>query len=145
MRKLGFGRHWMAENSEDFYLNLSDFFEFSNIMDLSHYRPLPGNWCIAVADITGSTSAIEQGRYKDVNLTGVACITAVLNALPGYGIPYVFGGDGAALTVPASVVPQVQRVLCAARASCRSLTCVRKARTFWSPDSASAPATPWPC
>lgn len=53
---------------------------------------------------------------KDVSLTGAACITAVLNALPGYGIPYVFGGDGAALTVPASVVPQVQRILGAARA-----------------------------
>lgn len=45
-------------------------------------------------DIRGSTRAIEEGRYKQVNMVGAAVITAVLNACAGYEIPFVVGGDG---------------------------------------------------
>jgi len=68
-----------------------------------------------IADITGSTSAIREGRYKDVNMMGAACIMAVINALPQSSFPYVFGGDGATLAVPESALALVRRELGATR------------------------------
>lgn len=105
----------MPENSDDYYKNLKGFNEFSDVTDLSFYRPLPDDWCVVLADITGSTKAINEGRYKDVNMMGAACITAVINALPERSIPFVFGGDGATLAVPASDLAVVKHVLGAIR------------------------------
>jgi len=105
----------MPEKSEEFYKDLKGFSEFSSVTDLSRYRPLPDDWNIVIADITGSTSAIREGRYKDVNMMGAACIMAVINVLPQYSIPYVFGGDGATLAVPDSAVALVKRELGATR------------------------------
>jgi len=103
------------DNSEHFYANLESFDEFTQITNLSMYRPLPDDWCIVVADIRGSTKAIKQGRYKDVNMMGAACITAVINAVPDCNLPYVFGGDGATLAVPLSKSGAVREALAAAR------------------------------
>ncbi|MBC8158680.1 MAG: DUF3095 domain-containing protein [Rhodospirillales bacterium] len=105
----------MPGRSEVFYENLSGFEDFTDVTDLSLYVPLPDDWFIVVADIKGSTKAIKEGRYKDVNLMGAACITAVINALSGFAIPYVFGGDGATMAVPLSATGAVKRVLGAAR------------------------------
>jgi len=105
----------MTEHSDDFYKTLTSFTEFARVTDLSLYRPVPDDWVMVLADITGSTKAINEGRYKDVNLVGAACITAVLNALPGYSVPYVFGGDGATMAVPSSAVDKITPVLGAAR------------------------------
>jgi len=101
--------------TENFYAELVGFDEFTQITDLSMYRPLPDDWCIVVADIRGSTKAIKQGRYKDVNMMGAACITAVINAVPDYNLPYVFGGDGATLAVPLSQASAVCDALAGAR------------------------------
>ena len=111
----GAGAVRMPETQDDFYRTLAGFTEFARVTDLSLYRPLPDDWHMVMADITGSTKAINEGRYKDVNLMGAACITAVLNALPGTSVPYVFGGDGATLAVPTSAVPGITPVLGAAR------------------------------
>lgn len=105
----------MPEKSVDFYKDLQGFSEFSGVTDLSLYRPLPDDWHIVIADITDSTSAIREGRYKNVNMMGAACIMAVINALPQSSIPYVFGGDGATLAVPDSALVHVRRVLGATR------------------------------
>jgi len=101
----------MADSSNGFYRNVPSFTDFSSVTDLSFYRALPDDWSIVFTDITSSTTAIEEGRYKDVNMIGAACITAVLNALPDLSIPYVFGGDGATLAVPSVVTPQVSLAL----------------------------------
>jgi len=87
----------MSAESDAFYADLPGFIEFPDVTDLSRYVPLPDDWSVVIADIKGSTKAIREGRYKEVNLMGAACITAVLNALPDYSVPYVFGGDGAQL------------------------------------------------
>jgi len=105
----------MSDQADAFYADLPGFTEFPDVTDLSLYVPLPDDWSVVIADIKGSTKAIREGRYKEVNLMGAACITAVLNALPSYSIPYVFGGDGATLAVPASATETVKRVLGAAR------------------------------
>lgn len=64
------------------------------------HRDLPRDWWIAIADVAGSTRAIEAGAYKDVNTVGVACIAAVLNIEPDVDLPFIFGGDGATLALP---------------------------------------------
>lgn len=110
----------MPENSDDFYKNLQGFNEFTSVTDLSLYRPLPDDWHVVIGDIVGSTKAIKEGRYKDVNLMGAACITAVINALPEKNIPYVFGGDGATMAIPSSAIAEVKRVLGATRRTAKS-------------------------
>ena len=99
--------------SARFYEDMPSFDDFAGFTDIGRYRPLPGDWQVVIADIRGSTKAIAEGRYKDVNMMGAACITAVLNALKAFDpvtvVPYVFGGDGATLAVPSFAVAEVRR------------------------------------
>ncbi|MBS0563711.1 MAG: DUF3095 domain-containing protein [Proteobacteria bacterium] len=83
-----------------FLAGLPRFVEFEGIADFSRYRPLPGGWALALADIVDSTGAIAAGRYKNVNMSGASVITAIVNALGRPDLPFVFGGDGAFLAVP---------------------------------------------
>ncbi len=91
--------------SDDFYASMRAFTSFDQVRDPSVFAVAPADWHVVIADIQGSTKAIAEGRYKDVNMIGGGCIAAVLNALktlnpPGAEIPYVFGGDGATFAVP---------------------------------------------
>ena len=67
--------------SENFYQELPSFEDFNQITELSHFREIPGDWVIFVADVKGSTQAIEEGRYKDVNTIGAACIVCAQNSI----------------------------------------------------------------
>lgn len=102
-------------SSDNFYRDLPALDNFSDLTHAEDFRIVPDDWHIAFADIRGSTLAIEKGRYKDVNNIGASSIMAVINAVKPLQIPYVFGGDGATLCIPESVLPQVQRALCAAK------------------------------
>ncbi len=105
-----------AQNSNDeFYAQLPPFNNFSVSTQRTHYRPLPNDWLIVIADVQGSTKAIQEGHYKDVNALGVATIVAVLNAVKPLRIPYVFGGDGATFAIPSSRKQVVAEALVAAR------------------------------
>lgn len=88
--------------SDRFYADLEPFAEFERVTEFGAYAPLPDDWVLLAGDIVGSTRAIAEGRYKDVNLVGAAVITAVLNVCPGLDLPFVFGGDGGAVAVPGS-------------------------------------------
>ena len=90
---------------------MDSFDDFVEIADLARYQPAPDDWLVVIADIQGSTQAIHEGRYKDVNMVGAATITAVLNVTKNYEIPYVFGGDGATLMVPPGVLDDVTQAL----------------------------------
>lgn len=72
---------------------------FSQVADPTHYRPVPDDWWIGVSDVVDSTDAINDGRYKAVNLAGAATISAVSNALKNEALLFVFGGDGARFVV----------------------------------------------
>ncbi len=63
------------------------------------YTPLPDDWQVVIADIAGSTQAIEQGRYKDINVLGASCVIAACNAIGERDTHFVFGGDGAVFAV----------------------------------------------
>jgi hypothetical protein len=102
-----------AGGDSTFYGRLEPFGDFAAVADARHYVEAPDDWLVVVADIKDSTEAARAGRYKDVNLVGAACITAVLNATRGLDLPFVFGGDGATLLIPAAaraaVVPALIR------------------------------------
>lgn len=87
---------------DDFYLNQPAFSDFSGVADGMAYAAVPDGWLVAASDIVRSTEAIAAGRYKDVNMIGVAVISALLNRLGRDRLPFVFGGDGAMVLLPAS-------------------------------------------
>ncbi len=86
-----------------FYTDLAPFDVFGDFAELGAYEPVPDDWHVVIADIRGSTKAIEAGRYKDVNMVGAAAITAVLNVCGDIEVPFVFGGDGGTVLVPGSL------------------------------------------
>ena len=83
-----------------FFHSLTPTKRFEASFDTALYTRAPDDWSVAVFDIIGSTKAIENNRYKDVNAVGVCCITAAINALRTKDVPYVFGGDGATILFP---------------------------------------------
>lgn len=93
------------------YADVPRFTRFSDVLDETRYVPVPDTWWIALCDVVMSTRAIEDGRYRSVNIAGAALITAVKNALPGADLPFVFGGDGATLLVPPEHRDTVEAVL----------------------------------
>lgn len=83
-----------------FYKNLPAFKDFSDLTDDTRFIDIPDSWNIVITDVKGSTQAVREGRYKDVNLVGAASITCALNLSKESEIPFVFGGDGATMLVP---------------------------------------------
>jgi hypothetical protein len=100
----------------DFYARLPSFEGFRSITDPARYRPLPDDWLLGLTDVERSTAAIEAGRYKAVNFAGASVIAAVTNAVQGRPFPFVFGGDGASVAVPARDEAAVRAALAATAA-----------------------------
>lgn len=86
--------------SANFYADLPPIYEFGQITESNHFRPAPKSWYLIITDIVNSTKYIDLGQYKDVNLLGACTIVAILNIASKIEIPFVFGGDGAALLIP---------------------------------------------
>ena len=98
-----------------FYSELSKISSFSSLQYVDNFTPAPDDWWVVVADVTNSTQAVNQGRYKEVNMVGASCITAILNAVEGADIPFVFGGDGATLLIPDHLKTTVNTAMIATR------------------------------
>ena len=96
---------------DDFYASLPLFRDFTQVMDPALFKPLPGDWMVGVADVTQSTRAIAENRYKAVNMADAAVIVAVTNAMQGRDFPFVFGGDGASFAVPAEAAALARQAL----------------------------------
>lgn len=101
--------------NQTFYEAIPPIHSITEITNPEHYYDVPADWHIALTDVQGSTKAIEAGRYKDVNAVAAASITALLNNVPGMDIPFVFGGDGATILIPPSVMEQAKTSLIATR------------------------------
>ncbi|WP_137135779.1 DUF3095 domain-containing protein [Rhizobium sp. FKY42] len=89
-----------SESNDFFYSVLPVLTRFEDVTDAENYTSLPDDWFLALADIVGSTGAIAEGRYKDVNMAGASVISAILNVLDQTDYPFVFGGDGALVAIP---------------------------------------------
>ena len=100
-------------NSENFYSQLPLLDNFLQISEIGNFVDVTDDWYIIVTDIRGSTKAIEDGKYKEVNLLGACSIVAVLNVAGQTEIPFVFGGDGASLLIGPSLLPAAQKALLA--------------------------------
>ncbi len=85
--------------------------EFSASFDLSQHTPLPDDWFVAVTDVVKSREHIAAGRYKAVNMAGVAMISAAMNELGSRQLPYIFGGDGAAVAVAPDEAEPLKAIL----------------------------------
>ena len=81
----------MNSNStnDGFYADIEAFDDFTRVANIENYQVAPADWHLIIADVVSSTKAIAEGRYKDVNMIGAACINAVLNISQKKGIPYV--------------------------------------------------------
>ena len=95
----------------DFYTELPTLSRFADLADAGAYAPLPPSWSVVITDVVGSTQAVADGRYRDVNYVGAASIAAVLNASDRVDVPFVFGGDGATLALPPDLLPEALRAL----------------------------------
>jgi len=95
----------------DFYAEVPVFDRFADLLDASYYRPLPDDWLIGMTDVVSSREAIAEGRYKAVNVAGVAVIAGLSNALGNKEFPFVFGGDGASFAIPPEAAEVARRVL----------------------------------
>ena len=96
---------------DNFFSTLPACSDVDGITDQRYYREAPDDWFIVITDVRGSTKAVEQGRYKEVNTLGAATIISASNACSGLELPFVFGGDGATLLVPPSHREQVLSAL----------------------------------
>ncbi|MEM8649139.1 MAG: DUF3095 family protein [Pseudomonadota bacterium] len=85
--------------------------KFRDTFPKENYVPLPQDWLIAVTDVVSSRKAIGEGKYKEVNMAGVAMITAIMNAVGHQCLPYSFGGDGAAVVVAPELSETVAKAL----------------------------------
>ena len=103
-------------SSGDFYRNLPVLSEFNAFADLAGFHPAPDDWLIIIADIKNSTQSVKAGQYKQINMIGASCITAVLNTLDDIDIPFVFGGDGATMLIPSQYKNKVETALINVRA-----------------------------
>lgn len=94
-----------AKTTAQFYSDLKHLPDFAALAEPGCFAPLPPDWVIVIADIEGSTGAIEAGRYRDVNLLGAACIATLEGVAGGEEFPFVFGGDGASAAIPSGWLP----------------------------------------
>ncbi|MBA3531399.1 MAG: DUF3095 family protein [Ardenticatenales bacterium] len=97
--------------TENFYSLLAAHEVFLDVTDPETFTPVPSDWCIAIADIQGSTYAIQAGRYKEVNMVGAASIVALLNIEREIELPFLFGGDGATILLPPSLGERAKAAL----------------------------------
>jgi hypothetical protein len=99
-----------------FYVGLPVLDRFSRLTDPAIYTPLPDGWILGLSDIVRSTSAIQDGRYKEVNTAAASVIAAVANRLGNHDFPFVFGGDGASFALPAAQADLAREALAAVAA-----------------------------
>ncbi len=102
-----------------FYKDLPYLENILESTDLSLYKDVPIDWHVVVTDIKGSTVAIEEGRFKEVNFVSAATITAVLNIDKYTDLPFTFGGDGGTILIPPEFVNKVKSVLADTQRFCR--------------------------
>ncbi|MEM9543958.1 MAG: DUF3095 domain-containing protein [Cyanobacteria bacterium P01_E01_bin.42] len=101
-------------SSENFYRDLPATTNFCQIITHGDcFISIPHDWHILITDAISSTKAIELGRYKDMNIIGACSIIAILNLTEKRKIPFIFGGDGASIIIPSSLLSKARKSLLA--------------------------------
>lgn len=116
MQLKSFGKEKMARlTTSQFVEKLTVLKSFYEALPQENYVPIPTDWLVAVTDVVQSRAAIEQGKFKAVNMAGVAMITGIMNALEHQKMPYIFGGDGAVVAFAPEDAAVVRDVLARTR------------------------------
>ena len=79
----------------------------NELLDMDEvFHQFPEDWHIVITDIKQSTKAVGEGLHELVNLIATGSIIAVLNLARDSGIevPFFFGGDGATILIPESLL-----------------------------------------
>src|SRR5688500_13136237 len=101
----------MTIKSDNFYKDMQPVNFFSDIFNSRYLHKVPDDWYVVITDVTDSTIAIEQGRYKDVNIAGGIAAIAISNAFNDMDFPFIFGGDGITFLIPESIHKHVRDIL----------------------------------
>ncbi|MEL6256118.1 MAG: DUF3095 family protein [Bacteroidota bacterium] len=77
------------------------------------FQTIPQDWHVVVTDVKNSTKAVSDGKHSLVNLIATGSIIASLNLArkAGIHIPFFFGGDGATLIVPNTILSPLLQAL----------------------------------
>jgi len=102
-------------NTTLFYTNLA--FHKEPVREIlskaSLFQQIPNDWHIVITDIKGSTTSVENGFSELVNLIATGSIVAALNIASKHtiDIPFFFGGDGATMLIPPTLLPEIMEAL----------------------------------
>lgn len=92
----------------------------SRLLEEAHlFVDIPQDWHVVVTDIENSTKAFMAGRHEEVNLVATGSIIATLNLAyrANLQVPFFFGGDGATMIVPTSLLDRTTKALLVHRAN----------------------------
>jgi hypothetical protein len=95
----------------EMFKNLRSFADFKSFTNNEHYNRVSDDHFVILSDIRGSTKAIAEGRYKEVNFVGATSIAVITNASKPEKVPFVFGGDGATFVVNTELLAKVKNQL----------------------------------
>lgn len=115
VKKWSFKKTINPDEHANFFAELPALNDIYEITNAENYTPAPPNWHVVITDVRGSTDKIKAGKYKDVNAVAAASITALLNITRDVELPFVFGGDGAAILIPPALVEKSHEALRASR------------------------------
>ncbi len=98
-------------DSKFFYKNLNFITKFVDIYEENIYKDVPSDWYLFITDIQNSTQAIQEGKYKEVNISGALSIIALGNILETLEYPFVFAGDGVIMLIHKDYVEKAKKAL----------------------------------
>lgn len=102
---------FMKKNTHQFYKDLLPIQHFADLAKSEVYTPAPEDWSVVITDVVDSTKAIQEGRYKDVNVSGAIASMAVANLYKDFEYPFIFGGDGVTYLIPNDFLPEVTEIM----------------------------------
>ncbi len=102
-------------STKNFYTHLPVLhFTLNQILeDTKDFKAVPEDWVLILTDIVKSTEHFKAERYQEVNFVAVSSASVVLNVARRHKItiPFIYGGDGATLLVPPTLVAECKSEL----------------------------------
>lgn len=112
----------MRATTEDFYHQLSGCASFAAALENGCAQAVPDDWLVIGTDVEDSTSAISDGRYKDVTVAGAIGTIAIANITGSLDFPFFFGGDGMVFLLPGRFREAVLDVLADVRGTVKQIS-----------------------
>lgn len=105
----------IANTNDQFYNRLPvNTISLTELFGEDHlFFKVPDNWHVLITDVKSSTKAVAEGLHETVNLVATGSIVAVMNLAYKNNItaPFFFGGDGATLIIPGSILEEAKHAL----------------------------------